>query len=156
MANFPVTVHVTFDTAAAGSFPALCNHNLRGASMKVFFAVDESRRCRSCSKQLRRKGYDLKALEARYRINIDTGRLLTEENEMHNTILNAAKQGGYLDHIAPEVGYKCSADLDGKYAAEFLTAHGFNVVKHYDTGYNGLAICDNGLRLSTNGHICIF
>ena len=49
-------------------------------------------------------------------------------------------------------GYKSYADLDGTHAAEYLAAAGFDVIHHYDTGNNGLAITSEGYALSTNGY----
>ena len=42
-------------------------------------------------------------------------------------------------------------DLDGKGMAEYLTGLGFEVIKYYDTGCNGLVICKEGIQVSTNG-----
>jgi len=42
-------------------------------------------------------------------------------------------------------------DLEGKGMAEYLTGLGFEVIKYYDTGYNGLVICKEGIQVSTNG-----
>jgi len=44
-----------------------------------------------------------------------------------------------------------SYDLDGKGMAEYLTSLGFEVIKHYDNGHNGLVICKEGIQVSTNG-----
>jgi len=64
-------------------------------------------------------------------------------------LVELAQQGGFVH--TPE--YKCFADLDGTHARQFLESKGFNVIENKDTGYNGLAITDCGVYLSTNGHI---
>lgn len=66
-------------------------------------------------------------------------------------LLERAAEGRFL---WDKDGYKCFADMDGKEARRFLESFGFEVVKNYDTGYNGLAITACGIRLSTNGYIC--
>ena len=43
--------------------------------------------------------------------------------------------------------------LDGSDVAAWLTLQGYKVVKYYDTGYNGLAITECGLHVSTNGWV---
>ena len=45
------------------------------------------------------------------------------------------------------------ADLDATHARQFLESKGFEVIKNYDTGYNGWAITSCGIKLSTNGYI---
>ena len=67
-------------------------------------------------------------------------------------IIAAAKKGCYLDHV-PGSDYKPFKDLNGLYAAEYLSSKGFKVMSFFDTGNNGLAITECGINLSTNGHI---
>jgi hypothetical protein len=53
----------------------------------------------------------------------------------------------------PSDGETCFRTLDGADVAAFLARAGFHVVKHYDTGRNGEAITECGLRVSTNGRV---
>lgn len=61
---------------------------------------------------------------------------------------DTAEKGGFLYG-----DYKCFADMDGRYAADYLTQKGFEIERHYDCGYNGWAITKCGIWLSTNGFI---
>jgi len=49
--------------------------------------------------------------------------------------------------------YQQCADLDGSEARRYLESRGFQVVTNCDTGRNGIAITECGVRLSTNGFI---
>jgi hypothetical protein len=44
-------------------------------------------------------------------------------------------------------------DLNGANARKYLESKGFVVIRNYDTGKNGLAITECGIKLSTNGFI---
>ncbi|WP_035284240.1 MULTISPECIES: hypothetical protein [unclassified Clostridium] len=46
-------------------------------------------------------------------------------------------------------------DLDGKRMAEYLKSIGFNIIRHFDTGRNGLVLTQEGIQVSTNGHCSI-
>ena len=43
--------------------------------------------------------------------------------------------------------------LDGSGVAAWLKSQGYTVVKHYDTGRNGIAITADGYKVSTNGYV---
>lgn len=62
-----------------------------------------------------------------------------------------AKKGEYIY----DLDYKEFADRDGTEARRYLESKGFKVIKNYDTGRNGLAITKCGIKLSTNGFICL-
>jgi hypothetical protein len=61
--------------------------------------------------------------------------------------------------LLPVNGYLTSSgetdfrSLDGADVAAWLRANGYEVIRHYDTGRNGLAITACGLAVSTNGHV---
>ena len=57
----------------------------------------------------------------------------------------------FLDSKTKE--YTPYADLDAAHARAFLEAKGFEVIKNYDTGFNGWAITSCGIKLSTNGFL---
>lgn len=57
--------------------------------------------------------------------------------------------GGFL----PSSGETDFRTLDGSDVAAWLRKNGYEVVRHYDTGRNGLAITACGLAVSTNGHV---
>lgn len=50
-------------------------------------------------------------------------------------------------------GYEQCADLNGKFARQYLESLGFDVIENGDNGRNGYAITKCGLYLSTNGYI---
>lgn len=53
----------------------------------------------------------------------------------------------------PMSGETAFRSLDGSDVAAWLAKNGYTVVKHYDTGRNGLAITACGFQVSTNGHV---
>lgn len=64
-------------------------------------------------------------------------------------IINAAESGEFIvDH-----NYQCFADLNGTEARRYLESKGFEVVRNFDTGRNGIAITTCGRYLSTNNYI---
>lgn len=46
-------------------------------------------------------------------------------------------------------------DLDGKGMAEYLKSIGFNIIRYFDTGRNGLVLTQEGIQVSTNGYCSI-
>jgi hypothetical protein len=44
-------------------------------------------------------------------------------------------------------------DLDGKGLGEYLTKIGFEVIKYYDTGSNGIVLTKENIKVSTNGYV---
>ncbi len=46
-------------------------------------------------------------------------------------------------------------DLQGKGMAQYLTSIGFNVIKNFDTGANGIVLTEEGIEVSTNGYCSI-
>jgi hypothetical protein len=53
----------------------------------------------------------------------------------------------------PSSGETAFRTLDGSDVAAWLRANGYEVIRNYDTGRNGLAITACGLAVSTNGHV---
>jgi hypothetical protein len=53
----------------------------------------------------------------------------------------------------PSRGETCFRTLDGSDVAAWLRANGYEVIRNYDTGRNGLAITACGLSVSTNGYV---
>ena len=53
----------------------------------------------------------------------------------------------------PSEGDTCFRSLDGEDIAEYLIKHGYLVIRHFDTGSNGLAITACGFAVSSNGWI---
>ncbi|MFJ2043920.1 hypothetical protein ACIOBL_09965 [Paenibacillus taichungensis] len=64
-------------------------------------------------------------------------------------IINAAELGEFI----ADQNYQCFADLNGTEARRYLESKGFEVVRNFDTGHNGIAITTCGIHLSTNGYI---
>jgi hypothetical protein len=46
-------------------------------------------------------------------------------------------------------------DLDGRGMAEYLKSIGFNIIRYFDAGRNGLVLTQEGVQVSTNGHCSI-
>ena len=61
----------------------------------------------------------------------------------------ATKQGFFL----PSRGETCFRTMDGPDVAEWLAASGYVVTGYRDTGRNGLATTECGVRVSTNGYV---
>lgn len=63
-----------------------------------------------------------------------------------------ARHGFYI----PTVGDTCWKTLDGADVAAWLRGLGYDVVRHYDTGNNGIAETACGVAMSTSGYVCYF
>ena len=60
----------------------------------------------------------------------------------------------YADKFLPHsISDNIAKDLDGKGVANWLESIGEKVLRHYDTGGNGLAITASGYKVSTNGYV---
>lgn len=56
----------------------------------------------------------------------------------------------------PSDGATYFRSLDGSDVKDWLKSQGYNVLLHYDTGRNGLAMTTCGLVVSTNGHVSLW
>lgn len=64
-------------------------------------------------------------------------------------IIKVAESGEFI----LDSNYQCFDDLNGTEARRYLESKGFEVVRNFDTGRNGIAITTCGIHLSTNGYI---
>ena len=78
--------------------------------------------------------------------------MITKQTLINMIEASYAKDGrGFsIGHVE---GFQQCADLDGKFARQYLESLGFEVVENGDNGRNGFAITSCGLYLSTNGYI---
>lgn len=113
-----------FGTNSLSDIEYRIKHNYETGIGQIYFVNTENNKCEGASEML-------------------YGNTLTMEEIIKNTI---AKDGFFINTDG------ISYDLEGKGMAQYLATLGFNIIKYYDTGRNGLVLTEEGIKISTNGY----